>query len=304
MRVHHLNCISACPLGGLLMDGFSTAALRARLATHCLLIETDHALVLVDTGYGLRDVADPRSRLAALFLALNRPELREEMTAIRQIERLGFDPRDVRHIVLSHLDFDHAGGLDDFPHATVHMLAEELSAASERKSTLDKLRYRPAQWNTRAMWRTYARPEGASWRGFAAVRELVGLPPELLLVPLIGHTLGHAGVVVERPEGTLFYAADAYFYHAEMDPMQPRCTPGLRAYQTLMEKDRAQRLGNQARLRALVRDHARELTVFCAHDVREFEALSGRMLSQPATSVRSAYGMRDESSRGIVQQGR
>jgi glyoxylase-like metal-dependent hydrolase (beta-lactamase superfamily II) len=36
-----------------------------------------------------------------------------------QVQRLGFDPRDVRHIVLTHLDFDHAGGLDDFPHATV-----------------------------------------------------------------------------------------------------------------------------------------------------------------------------------------
>jgi glyoxylase-like metal-dependent hydrolase (beta-lactamase superfamily II) len=31
------------------------------------------------------------------------------MTAIRQLEQLGFDPRDVEHIVLSHLDFDHAG---------------------------------------------------------------------------------------------------------------------------------------------------------------------------------------------------
>lgn len=302
MRVHHLNCISACPLGGLLMDGFSTASLRARLATHCLLIETDRSLVLVDTGYGLRDVADPRSRLAALFLALNRPELREEMTAIRQIERLGFDPRDVRHIVLSHLDFDHAGGLDDFPHATVHMLADELTTASQRKSTLDKLRYRPAQWSTRAMWRTYAPSNGASFRGFAAVRELAGLPPELLLVPLIGHTLGHAGVVVERTEGTLFYAADAYFYHGEMDPKRPRCTPGLRAYQTLMEKDRAQRLGNQARLRALVRDDADGLRVFCAHDVREFEALSGRGLSQPAPSVRSAGTPRDEGDRGIPDQ--
>src|SRR5688500_8899023 len=102
------------------MDGMSTDAIRGRLTSHCLLIEGSDSLVLVDTGYGRRDVADPRSRLAKTFLALVKPELREEMTAHHQIRALGFDPRDVRSIVLSHLDFDHAGGLDDFPNATVH----------------------------------------------------------------------------------------------------------------------------------------------------------------------------------------
>src|SRR4051794_18077363 len=105
MRIHHLNCISACPLGGALMDGISTKSLRGRLTQHCLLIELDHTLVLVDTGYGLRDVRDPVSRLSPFFLTLNSPDLREGMTAIRQIDALGLDSRDVRHIVLSHLDF-------------------------------------------------------------------------------------------------------------------------------------------------------------------------------------------------------
>src|SRR5262245_46782870 len=110
MRIHHLNCISACPMGGFLMDGFTTGSLRGRLTRHCLLIETDTSLVLIDTGCGLQDVAHARSRLSHAFLSFLRPELREEMTAIRQIETLGYHPHDVRHIVLSHLDFDHAGG--------------------------------------------------------------------------------------------------------------------------------------------------------------------------------------------------
>src|SRR4051794_7086618 len=104
MRIHHLNCISACPLGGAIMDGVSKRSLRGRLTSHCLLLELERSLVLVDTGYGLRDVHDPASRLSRFFLTVNGPELREGMTAIRQIEALGFDPRDVRHIVLSHLD--------------------------------------------------------------------------------------------------------------------------------------------------------------------------------------------------------
>ena len=149
MRVHHLNCISTCPLGGRLMDGRSRSLLeRGHLACHCLLIETPDSLVLVDTGLGLRDVADPQSRLSRFFLTLLRPEFREQMTAVRQVERLGFDPADVRHILLSHLDFDHAGGLDDFPNATVHMLASEREHAVRQRSWLDRQRFRPQQWST------------------------------------------------------------------------------------------------------------------------------------------------------------
>jgi len=280
MRIHHLNCVSACPIGGLWMDGVSHA-LRGRLVTHCLLLELDRQLVLVDTGYGLRDVHDPRSRLARPFLALLRPELREEMTAIRQIERLGFDPRDVRNILLSHLDFDHAGGLDDFPNAKVHLLANEVKSAELRRTPLDRMRYRPQQWGTRASWVQHLVDVGETWFGFARVRALPELPPEVLMVPLIGHTFGHAGIAVRRADDWLLYAADAYFFHAELDPERPHCTPGLAAYQTLMEKDRSARLLNQERLRELRRTHGAEVHIFCAHDVHEFERLSGRAHRQP-----------------------
>src|SRR3954468_4834552 len=169
MRIHHINAISTCPAGGALFDG-RTLGLRARLACHCLLVEAANELVLVDTGLGLRDCASPRKRLSKFFLALLSPEFREEMTAIRQIERLGFDPRDVRHIVLSHLDFDHAGGLDDFPGATVHMLLAEQEAARLQLTWLDRARYRPQQWSTMDHWRTYRAGDGASWLDFSAVR--------------------------------------------------------------------------------------------------------------------------------------
>jgi glyoxylase-like metal-dependent hydrolase (beta-lactamase superfamily II) len=280
MRIHHLNCVSACPLGGLLMDGMSSQ-LRGRLASHCLLVETPSSLVLVDTGYGLRDVEMPRARLSPFFLELVKPELRVEMTAAMQIQALGFQVRDVRHIVLSHLDFDHAGGLDDFPEATVHLLQSEVEAATAQATLLDRMRYRPQQWSTRSAWRAYSGVSGEKWRGFDCVRDLPGLPPELLLVPLLGHTLGHAGVAVQEAERWLFYAADAYFYHAEMD-QNPHCTPGLRLYQTMMEKDRKQRLDNQRRLRELTRSHT-DVTLFCAHDIAELERLSGRSSQTPIT---------------------
>lgn len=275
MRVHFLNCISSCPLGGALMDGRSGAALRARLTCTCLLVETPQSLVLVDTGFGLRDVASPRERLSKFFLFLLSPEFREENTAIRRIQRLGYDPRDVRHIVLSHLDFDHAGGLDDFPHATVHMLEAEKRYAFERPTPLDRMRFRPQQWSTQPNWRSYAAYGGDPWFGFDDVCRLEGLPPEILLVPLAGHTHGHAGVAVRRSNGWLFYAADAYFYHAEMDLERPRCTPGLRFYQWMMEKDRGARLANQRRLRQLKRS-APGVELICGHDPREYETATHR----------------------------
>src|SRR3954451_13060250 len=135
MRIHHLNCISSCPFGGHLMDGRTPGVLtRGKLCCHCLAIETSEGIVLVDTGLGLGDCRNPRTRLGKFFLTLLSPEFRKEMSAIRQLERMGFQASDVRHIVLSHLDFDHAGGIDDFPHARVHMLKREAEYALLQKT--------------------------------------------------------------------------------------------------------------------------------------------------------------------------
>src|SRR3712207_7390828 len=39
---------------------------------------------------------------------------------------------------------------------------------------------------------------------------------EILLVPLPGHTPGHAGVAIEGPRGWVLHAADTYFNRAEV----------------------------------------------------------------------------------------
>ncbi len=288
MRIHHLNCVSTCPLGGKWMDGRTESIVqRGHLTCHCLLVEGPDALILVDTGLGLADVRDPESRLSKLFLGLVSPDFREEMTAVRQVAALGFDPADVRHVVLTHLDFDHAGGLDDFPHAAVHLLESERRAAVAQKTWLDRQRFRPQQWSTRPRWITYRAGDGETWFDFDRVHALDGVPPEVVLVPLLGHTLGHAGVAVRGDDGWLLMAGDAYFFHREMDVDEPWCTPGLRFYQWMMEKDRRARLWNQERLRDLVRDHGSEVDVCCAHDVLEFERRSGRSAKIPADRMRA-----------------
>ena len=273
MRIHHLNCGTCCPLGGRLFDGTTDAAL-AHIVCHCLLIETDAGLVLVDTGFGTRDIACPSDRLSPFFIALNNIQLRPEETAIAQLNALGFDPRDVRHIIVTHLDFDHAGGLEDFPHATIHVTTREREVADARRGNalVGRKRYRPQQWDEISEWALYPFGGGERWFGFDAVRDLAGLPPEILLVPLAGHTWGHAGVAIQEDDGRwLLHAGDAYFYRGEIGGVY-RCPPGMRGYQALMEVDRAARLTNQARLRQLARDH-KDVRIFCAHDAVEFDLL-------------------------------
>ncbi|MBV8882829.1 MAG: MBL fold metallo-hydrolase [Chroococcidiopsidaceae cyanobacterium CP_BM_RX_35] len=272
MQIHHLNCGCMCPIGGPLFDGKSRG-LTARLVCHCLLVETEQGLVLIDTGFGLRDVKAPNSRLSPFFILLNRIQFEQKYTAIAQIEQLGFSASDVRHIVLTHLDFDHAGGLEDFPEATVHVMQAEIDAAQDRRSLLAQGRYRPAQWDEVKHWKYYS-PGGEPWFGFSAVRNLDGLPPELLLIPLVGHTRGHAGIAIDTPSGWLLHAGDAYFYRHEMGSPKPRCTPGLRAYQRLMEVDRKARLHNQERLHALSLDRSKGVRLFCSHDAVELETFA------------------------------
>lgn len=269
MQIHHLNCGCMCPLGGALFDGFSRG-LTARLVCHCLLIETEQGLVLVDTGFGLQDVQSPTSRLSPFFVRFNNIQFDRKYTAIAQVEALGFSARDVRHIVLTHLDFDHAGGLEDFPEATVHVMQTEKEAAQERHGFVSSGRYRPQQWDEVKRWQYYT-ANGEPWFGFDAVRDLAGLPPEILLIPLAGHTRGHAGVAIATAAGWLLHAGDAYFYRHEMDTTNRHCTSGLRAYQWMMEVDRKARLHNQDRLYQLSRSQADDLRLFCSHDAIELQ---------------------------------
>ena len=263
MRVHHLNCATMCP------------PFVGKMVCHVLAVETPaDGVVLVDTGLGSADLATPRQRLGREFVAITRPRLDASETALAQLSRLGFSARDVRHVVVTHLDLDHAGGLCDFPGAAVHVSAAEHEAAMSRPTAGERQRYRPPQWAHGPKWQIHraGASEGEPWHGFAGVRAYEGLPPEILSVPLHGHTRGHHGIAIRRAgdAGWMLHAGDAYFHHAEMEA-QPRCPLPLRAFQRLIAIDDDARVANQRRLRALATDPAAGVRVFCAHDPRELE---------------------------------
>jgi glyoxylase-like metal-dependent hydrolase (beta-lactamase superfamily II) len=269
MRIHHLNCGSLRPLGGRLVAGTGSPFVPARLVCHCLLIETGSGLVLVDTGLGLNEVARPQ-RLGRTFLMITRPALEASETAARQVVQLGYQVEDVRHIVLTHLDLDHASGLADFPHAKVHVHEQEFQAAQHPLTSQERRRYRSVQWAHSPDWVRHT-TNGDDWLGFSAVRELPGLPPSILLIPLGGHTRGHVGVAVEGDDGWLLHAGDAYFAHGQI-AANPTCPPFLNVFQSLMQTDKTTRLYNVQRLRELAADG--KVDIFSAHDESELMSLA------------------------------
>lgn len=269
MRVHHLNCLTMCPPLGRAMRNEGAA----HLVAHCLLVEAPDGLVLVDTGIGTADLADPTPRLGWAFTRLLRPRLDPAQTAVAHVRRLGFSPSDVRHVILTHLDVDHVGGLLDFPEARAHVMMAEQEAAVLRTGLWEKVRYRSAQVDAWSRWSLYT-PRGASWFGFDAVKELVGLQGDILLVPLHGHTRGHTGVAVRADRGWLLHAGDAYFHRDQLVGRSPPLP--LRLMERLNDTDHAARVHNRDRLVTLAREHAGEIEIFCAHDPVELARLAAR----------------------------
>jgi len=266
------------PVGGALFDGFSIRPL-ARLVCHCLLLETERdGLVLIDTGFGSDDLRGAATTtLSAFFRYFNNIRMDASRAAVHQIRDLGLDPADVRHIVLTHLDFDHAGGLRDFPAARVHVLGREWDYAHRASGFLGSRRYRAGQWSQTTDWRRYDGPD-RRWFDFDAIFDLDGMDAEIGLIPLPGHTPGHAAVAIRTAEGWLLHGGDSYFYRGEMGGPRRRCTPGLRLYQTMMEVDRKARQANQERLRRFSRQHKDDVRIFSSHDARELQELAGQGL--------------------------
>ena len=246
MRIHHLNCGSMCPHGRRLMQGEGGWFEPAKIVCHCWLIEGRNGLTLVDTGLGTAQV---KGMVHAHLRALMRPKLSLAETAVAQVKALGFKVSDVRHIVLTHLDFDHAGALADFPEATVHVHAPELAAAEARATLIEKQRYEARLWAHGPKWQTHS-VGGERWNGFEAVRALGEGDDEILLVPLKGHTRGHTGVAAREGNGWRLHGGDAYFFHTEVQT-PAHCPTGLNVFQSLLAVDNTARKTNQARLAAL-----------------------------------------------------
>jgi len=176
-----------------------------KTGTVCMLVETEQGLVLIDTGPGVEDYTHPHAMLK-LYRIITELPFDVHETAVNQIRQLGYQPEDVRDIILTHMHFDHCGGLPDFPWAKVHVHRREFEAFTQKMRRWTDIAYIQRHISHVTDWILYDDGD-ERWFDFKAIR--LPFTPEMWLVPLHGHSWGHCGVAVKLENGWYFNAADA-----------------------------------------------------------------------------------------------
>ena len=121
-----------------------------------------------------------------------------ETTVTRCLERLDIDPARVRQVVLSHLHFDHAGGLKELPNATLVVQRREWEAGFEREVA-----------NRYGLRKRYF-DLGHQVRLIDGEHDLFG-DGSAVCIPSFGHTPGHQSLRVRGPQGDHILIADACY---------------------------------------------------------------------------------------------
>jgi glyoxylase-like metal-dependent hydrolase (beta-lactamase superfamily II) len=171
---------------------------RIRMSLVCPLVLADHEVVLVDMGIG--DRLDPKQ--AGIY------RLERGGGLVGQLARLGLVPEDVTVVVLSHLHFDHCGGMvrrapdaafrAAFPRARHVVQERELSVALAPPNARLAAAYAHVRQCFEPLPRHLVqRIDGSS-----------SLTPSVRTVVTGGHTPTHQCVVVESDGAGLVHLAD------------------------------------------------------------------------------------------------
>ena len=157
------------------------------------LIQTDDGdNVLIDTGF-------PRCHeLPDMGLRLN-----ERDYIVDQLAALGLAPRDIRYLICTHFDQDHAGGHDAFPNAELIVQRRHYEVA--RAGTHPRFERMRPHWDHPSL--RYRLVDGDTT-----------LLPGIELIETSGHVPGHQSVLVRlRQTGPVLLAIDAVTQAAQFD---------------------------------------------------------------------------------------
>ncbi|MHB1510410.1 MAG: N-acyl homoserine lactonase family protein [Acidimicrobiales bacterium] len=157
---------------------------------------------LVDCGAHPDFATDPVGRLGEQA-AMSNLTIGPGDDVASQLATIGVDPAQVRHVVLTHLHYDHCGGLSLLPAATVHVQEAERRFA-ERPPIYQAPAYIPADWSTTL-----------SWNEVRGEHDLFG-DGSVVMFPTPGHTPGHQSVMVRLEDQVVIIVGDAAYHPAKM----------------------------------------------------------------------------------------
>lgn len=157
--------------------------------------------------------------------------LTAEETLTRNLERLDIDPAQVTHVALSHLHFDHAGGLRELPNATVVIQRREWEAGFELESA--------RRYALRKRYYDLGHPVTL----LDGEHDLFG-DGSAVLIPSYGHTPGHQSLRVRNDQGDHILVGDACYHCGVVESRwfpehadQPAMNRALDALLALREPD-------------------------------------------------------------------
>ena len=162
-------------------------------ALNCLLVETPAGHVLIETGIG--------ERVTDKVRAMRRYDGHAVVPALRAA---GFDPESVDVVAMSHLHFDHAGGL---------LLADGARAFPRARIVAQRAEWEIALGENPRLVASYDQPELRLVRDWGAEgwadgeRELL---PGVSVIPTGGHSAGHQAIVVRGRARTIAFFGDLF----------------------------------------------------------------------------------------------
>lgn len=175
----------------------------------------EHGLILVDAPYG-HDGPRNLGILAGGLLGATAQRFELGWSIIPRIEQMGWRASEVNHVVMTHLHYDHTGGMKELGHAKFHVSQTEWIHAMGLGRWKGLLQgYAVKDFRALApRVSTFPTPERYSREH--AGHDLLG-DGSLRAISLPGHSPGHTGYIFEMVDGRkIFFLGDAVFQTAQV----------------------------------------------------------------------------------------